>query len=137
MWLVRVHVPRDVTWRLKERAQGKMEASSTTRSSQFPITKDFTFTFRSNGAGYRLRVPVQLPYKGNTRELVLRVIRAHNLPCYLEDELCGQLERFIRDAALEMWDTEAEERMFGGSVFVKVARMEYYCDSVGKEGCTN
>lgn len=50
----------------------------------------------------------------------VRLIQAHNLPCYLEDDLSSQLERYVRDVSLQVCDEEAEERMYGGSVFEKV-----------------
>ena len=81
---------------------------------------DFFYSYRSNGTSYRLRVPISLPFTGDARELSLRLIQAHNLPCYLEDDLREQVERFAREASLEAWDREAEERLFGGSVFEKV-----------------
>jgi len=83
-------------------------------------SRDFLYSYRSNGTNYRLRVPLSLPFTGDARELSLRLIKAHNLPCYLEDDLREQVERFAREASLEAWDREAEERLYGGSVFEKV-----------------
>lgn len=85
-----------------------------------PKTRDFFYTYRSNGTNYRLRVPLTLPFTGDARELSLRLIKAHNLPCYLEESLRKEVERFARDASLEVWDTDAEETLYGGSVFEKV-----------------
>lgn len=83
-------------------------------------SRDLLYSYRSNGTSYRLRVPLSLPFTGDARELSLRLIKAHNLPCYLEDDLREQVERFAREASLEAWDREAEERLYGGSVFEKV-----------------
>ena len=83
-------------------------------------TRDFFYTYRSNGTNYRLRVPLTLPFTGDARELSLRLIKAHNLPCYLEESLRKEVERFAREASLEVWDTDAEETLYGGSVFEKV-----------------
>lgn len=83
-------------------------------------SRDLLYSYRSNGTSYRLRVPLSLPFTGDARELSLRLIKAHNLPCYLEDDLREQVERFAREVSLEAWDREAEERLYGGSVFEKV-----------------
>lgn len=83
-------------------------------------SRDLLYSYRSNGTSYRLRVPLSLPFTGDARELSLRLIKAHNLPCYLEDDLREQVEKFAREASLEAWDREAEERLYGGSVFEKV-----------------
>lgn len=70
----------------------------------------FTYQFSSNGARHTLRVPVRGLLGGvRARELASRVVTAHNLPCYLEDELCSQLEEFARDTALREWDCEGDE----------------------------
>ena len=83
-------------------------------------SRDLLYSYRSNGTSYRLRVPLSLPFTGDARALSLRLIKAHNLPCYLEDDLREQVEKFAREASLEAWDREAEERLYGGSVFEKV-----------------
>lgn len=83
-------------------------------------SRDLLYSYRSNGTSYRLRVPLSLPFTGDAGELSLRLIKAHNLPCYLEDDLREQVKRFAREASLEAWDREAEERLYGGSVFEKV-----------------
>ena len=84
----------------------------------------FSYQFSSNGTRYHLRVPVRGPLNGvRARELASRLVRAHNLPCYLEDELCSQLEEFARDAVLRQCDKEGDElvKLAGDSVAVEVS----------------
>ena len=47
-------------------------------------------------------------------------MQAHNLPCYLEDDLGSQLRRFARENTQKMVDSRAEEKLHGGSLFEKV-----------------
>lgn len=87
-------------------------------------TAKFIYQFSSNGMRYHLRVPVRGPLGGvRARELASRLVRAHNLPCYLEDELCSQLEVFARDSALRQWDAEGDKvlELSGGDVLEKVS----------------
>ena len=84
---------------------------------------EFTYQFSSNGTRYKLCVPVQEPLSGvRARELASRVVRAHNVPCYLEDELCSKLEEFSRDVALRLWSCEGDEavKLAGDSVAKEV-----------------
>lgn len=85
----------------------------------------FTYQFSSNGTRYHLCVPVRRPLGGErARELASRVVTAHNLPCYLEEELGSQLEVFARDSALRQWDLEGDKTL------------ELAGDSVMKEAST-
>lgn len=79
----------------------------------------FCFIYRSNGSSYRLRVPLALPYTGDSRELASRLVQSHALPCYLEERLADELAAFSNHATTERWDKSAEENLHGGSVFEK------------------
>jgi hypothetical protein len=84
---------------------------------------EFSYQFCSNGTRYGLRVPVRGPLGAvRARELASRLVRAHNLPCYLEDELASQLEEFARDSTLRQWDCEGDKAV------------ELVGDSVAEEG---
>lgn len=85
----------------------------------------FTYQFSSNGTRYHLHVPVpgQLG-RERAQELASRLVRAHNLPCYLEEELSSQLEVFVRDSTLRQWDLEGDKAL------------ELAGDSVMKEAST-
>ena len=88
----------------------------------------FSYQFSSNGTRYTLRVPVRGLLGGaRARELASRVVSAHNLPCYLEDELCSQLEAFARDTAFREWDCEGDElvKLAGSSSEVSVRSKVY------------
>ena len=79
-----------------------------------------TYKLRMKGSWYKLEVPLTLPYTGNPRELAVRLINAHQLPCYLEQELCERLERFGREESLKYLDEQAEGNLYGGSVLEEV-----------------
>lgn len=83
-------------------------------------SRDFLYKFRSKGVTYQLKVPLELPYTGNPRELAVRLVNTHKLPCYLEDDLYGQLQQFAREETVKLLDQEAEENLYGGSVLEEV-----------------
>ena len=86
-----------------------------------PERREFCYQYRSNGVTYRLNYPVPLPYEGDLRELAIRLVGAHKIPCHLEDELCAKLQEFVGSCTLEVLDAKAENNFFGGSVFEKVS----------------
>ena len=86
---------------------------------------EFLYQFSCNARSYKLRVPVPAPFKfgggiGSPAELTCRLIHAHNLPCYLEQDLCSQLEAFSCQSALRTWDEEGDKAIAGVSVMEKV-----------------
>ena len=50
-----------------------------------------------------------------SRELAARLIQAHRLPCYVEDELASLLETFAWQAALRARDEEGERALAAGA----------------------
>ena len=84
-------------------------------------TADFVYQFRCKNNNYRLKVPLDLPFEGDARELAVRLVGAHRIPCHLEDDLCQKLRRFASSASVEMLDELAERNLYGGSVFEKVS----------------
>lgn len=81
---------------------------------------DFVYKFRSRGNAQKLKVPLELPYVGNSRELAVRLVNAHKLPCYLEDDLYSQLQQFEKDETLKLLDAQADEKLFGVTPLVEV-----------------
>lgn len=47
--------------------------------------KDFVFKFSSKGLDSTLTIPVVIPLRQPVNDLVGRLVKAHNLPCYVED----------------------------------------------------
>ena len=82
----------------------------------------FHYQFRSGGTSYDLSVPLRFPYRGEVRELALRLIRGHKLPCYLEEELTQQLKGFIREQSLATSDACSEVVMDRSLKSEKVAK---------------
>lgn len=85
-----------------------------------PQSAEFCYQFLSNGSTYLLNLPLKLPYVEELRELAVRLVGAHKIPCHLEDDLCEKLQEFVRSATVEMLDQQAENNFYGGSVFEKV-----------------
>lgn len=83
----------------------------------------FHYRFRSGGTSYDLAVPLRFPYRGEARELALRLIHGHNLPCYLEEELTQQLRAFIREQSLAASDAFSEVTMDRSLKSEKVAKL--------------
>ena len=82
----------------------------------------FHYQFRSGGTSYDLAVPLRFPFRGDARELALRLIRCHNLPCYLEGDLTQHLKGFIREQSLatsDAWSEEAMDRTLKSEKVVK------------------
>ena len=79
------------------------------------------------GSWYNLRVPLTIPYIVSSQELAVRLINSHKLPCYLEEELCAQLEVFGRQETLSHLDQLAEDSgLYEGSVPEEVACSVHY-----------
>ena len=90
------------------------------RATPDPGEVDFVYNFQSNGCTYRLQLPLEVPYRGVPRELAVRLVKAHRIPCHLEDDLCERLVEFISTSSLDVLDQLAERSLYGGSVFEKV-----------------
>ena len=71
----------------------------------------FVFRYPSNGMVYELKVPVKIPYTRDVRELAVRLIRGHDLPCYLEDQLIDQLRCHVQETTQLASDSNATETM--------------------------
>lgn len=90
-------------------------------------TVDFVYNFQSKGSTYRLQVPLEVPYRGIPRELAPRLVKAHRIPCHLEDDMCERLVEFTSAASLDVLDQLAESNLYGGSVFEKVVCQLHPC----------
>lgn len=98
----------------------KMDESTITTKAKDPHARNFVYQFPSNGSIKRLTVPLNLPYTRDAREQALRLIKLHRMPFHLEDELCGKLQQFAKEASDECLDLHAEESLPSDSVFDKV-----------------
>ena len=97
-----------------------MEEGPSTVKAKDPCTREFVYQFPSNGSIKRLTLPLNLPYTRDAREQALRLIKLHRMPFHLEDELCGKLQQFAKEASDEYLDCSAEESLPNDSVFNKV-----------------
>ena len=52
------------------------------------------FSFGSKGVRSTLEVPINIPLEQTVRDLVGRLVRAHNIPCYVEDGIYLSFWRF-------------------------------------------
>lgn len=74
------------------------------------VKKDFRFEFSSKELKSTLTVPVTIPLsQTSVREFVGRLIIAHDLPCYVQDDLQRQLQEFVRKESNKLFDEHAEE----------------------------
>ena len=49
------------------------------------VEKEFVFSFGSKEMNSTLKVPITIPLEQTVSDLVGRLIKAHNIPCYVED----------------------------------------------------
>ncbi|XP_077995814.1 ferry endosomal RAB5 effector complex subunit 3-like [Glandiceps talaboti] len=75
------------------------------------IERDFEFTFKAKGSQSKLTVPVPIPLDVSVSDLVGRLIDAHNLPCYVENELQDSLEEFVAKETSKYYDDNASKLM--------------------------
>ena len=74
-------------------------------------TFDFTYCYSSQDGPQQLTVPVELPFHGEMKELVIRIMTQNHLPCYFEDELTEQLSSFIAKETALWRDKKGDEIM--------------------------
>lgn len=74
-------------------------------------TVDFTYCYSSQDGPQQLTVPVDLPYHGEIKELVIRIMTQNNLPCYFEDDLTEQLSSFIAKETTLWRDKKGDDIM--------------------------
>lgn len=71
--------------------------------------KDFVFQFGSRGLQSKLTVPVTIPLDQTVSDLVGRLMKVHNLPCFVEEDLQRQLSEFVSKEAECLHDENSEE----------------------------
>lgn len=70
--------------------------------------KDFVFDFHDACGDFRLTAPVNVPLNTSVKEYACRVIAAHGIPCYVENELISALEAFVKKEMDEYYKSHAE-----------------------------
>ncbi|GFS13853.1 protein C12orf4 homolog [Elysia marginata] len=76
------------------------------------VEKDFIYTFDTKTTHSKLKVPITLPISISYREFVARLVRAHNLPCFIIEDLERKLEEFVSKETSTLHDQNAEEAIF-------------------------
>lgn len=61
------------------------------------VKKEFKFTFKTKSTVSTLTVPVPIPLLLTVKEFVGRLMCAHDLPCYVEEDLLQTLQLFVKD----------------------------------------
>ncbi|XP_072034922.1 LOW QUALITY PROTEIN: FERRY endosomal RAB5 effector complex subunit 3-like [Amphiura filiformis] len=74
-----------------------------------PIEKTFQFNFKTKKLLSKLTVPIQIPLDISTREFVGRLVHAHNLPCFVEEDITSQLDKFVEEETEKFHDQNADE----------------------------
>lgn len=77
------------------------------------IEKTFIYKFPTctTNQEYVLEVPLKIPYRGNVKELMHRIMSSFKLPCYVELDLLESLEHTIKTLTLEFYDEKAEKAL--------------------------
>ncbi|XP_067673825.1 FERRY endosomal RAB5 effector complex subunit 3-like [Haliotis asinina] len=71
--------------------------------------RDFVYTFLSKNLKSTVTVPVTIPLSTSVSEFVGRLVNAHNLPCYVEDDLTAALTEFVSKETQKLSDARADE----------------------------
>lgn len=72
---------------------------------------DFRYQFRSKDLTSTLTVPVTIPSPQPACDLVGRLVNAHNLPCYVEEDLKNKLEKFVTDETNKLFDENSQNAL--------------------------
>lgn len=72
---------------------------------------DFRYQFRSKDLTSTLTVPVTIPSPQPASDLVGRLVNAHNLPCYVEEDLKNKLEKFVTDETNKLFDENSQKAL--------------------------
>lgn len=72
---------------------------------------DFRYQFRSKDLTSTLTVPVTIPNRQPASDLVGRLVNAHNLPCYVEEDLKNKLEKFVTDETNKLFDENSQKAL--------------------------
>lgn len=72
---------------------------------------DFRYQFRSKDLTSTLTVPVTIPSPQPASDLVGRLVNAHNLPCYMEEDLKNKLEKFVTDETNKLFDENSQKAL--------------------------
>lgn len=72
---------------------------------------DFHYQFRSKDLTSTLTVPVTIPNPQPASDLVGRLVNAHNLPCYVEEDLKNKLEKFMTEETNKLFDENSQKAL--------------------------
>lgn len=72
---------------------------------------DFHYQFRSKDLTSTLTVPVTIPNPQPSSDLVGRLVNAHNLPCYVEEDLKNKLEKFMTEETNKLFDENSQKAL--------------------------
>lgn len=72
---------------------------------------DFHYQFRSKDLTSTLTVPVTIPNPQPASDLVGRLVNAHNLPCYVEEDLKNKLEKFMTEETSKLFDENSQKAL--------------------------
>eukprot|EP00117_Sycon_ciliatum_P029081 scpid47939/ scgid23240/ Uncharacterized protein C12orf4 homolog len=75
------------------------------------VTKTFEFSFRDENREKSLSVPIQLPFGGQKRDFMERLMLAHKLPAYVKSSLEEQLLLFVKKETQQIQDEESEKML--------------------------
>ncbi|XP_072172139.1 FERRY endosomal RAB5 effector complex subunit 3-like [Diadema setosum] len=72
------------------------------------VQREFTFSFKTKEYLTKLAVPISIPPTISCEEFAGRLMNAHSLPCFVEDELTRELEKFVAKAVEDFHNENGE-----------------------------
>uniref|UniRef100_A0A0B7AMF5 Uncharacterized protein n=1 Tax=Arion vulgaris TaxID=1028688 RepID=A0A0B7AMF5_9EUPU len=73
------------------------------------VEKEFSFTFQTKTTKSALKVPITVPLENSAKEFAARLVHAHNLPCFVVQDLESQLDEFFENHTSSLHDENADE----------------------------
>ncbi|XP_038051714.1 protein C12orf4 homolog [Patiria miniata] len=73
------------------------------------VEKEFYFQFKTKELFSKLRVPIPIPLNISSREFVGRMVNTHNLPCFVEEDITFNLDKFVSKETATFHDQNAQE----------------------------
>ncbi|XP_063446108.1 protein C12orf4 homolog isoform X1 [Mytilus trossulus] len=73
--------------------------------------EDFKFTFLSKDLVSTLEVPVPIPLKQPLDDFIGQLVTAHNLPCFIENELKEKLDAFVWKHTQQTYEKNVQKKI--------------------------
>ncbi|XP_071831310.1 FERRY endosomal RAB5 effector complex subunit 3-like [Apostichopus japonicus] len=87
--------------------------------------REFKYTFKMKSSVTTLTVPVILPLTASAKEFVGRLMSSHDLPCFVEDDLFEEFQKFILTETSKLQDESSSGILKGleGAAHDKIGKI--------------